>query len=79
MSTSKPIKRPVPKPAAAVAPVAEAVVEAVGKVETTTSPAPASSSDGIADLNVKMDKLLELAQAIDWKIWIYLKANNYIE
>lgn len=61
MSTSKPIKRPVPKPA-----------------EAATSE-PASNGDGIADLNVKMDKLLELAQAIDWKIWIYLKANNYIE
>ena len=78
MSTSKPIKRPVPKPAAAVAEaVVEAVVEAV-KAEASAAPAPTSNSDGIADLNVKMDKLLELAQAIDWKIWIYLKANNYI-
>jgi hypothetical protein len=77
MSTSKPIKRPVPKPAAAVV---EAVAETVSKVKTTVAAAPASTTgDGIADLNVKMDKLLELAQAIDWKIWIYLKANNYID
>lgn len=36
-------------------------------------------SDGIAELNAKMDKLLEFAQAIDWKMWVYLKANNYID
>ena len=39
----------------------------------------ASGSDGIAELNAKMDKLLEFAQAIDWKMWVYLKANNYID
>ena len=33
----------------------------------------------IAELNEKMGKLLELTQAIDWKLWVYLKANNYIE
>jgi hypothetical protein len=38
-----------------------------------------SSGDGIAELNAKMDKLLEFAQAIDWKMWVYLKANNYID
>jgi len=42
--------------------------------------APAETSgDGIAELNAKMDKLLEFAQAIDWKMWVYLKANNYID
>jgi hypothetical protein len=76
MSTSKPIKRPVPKstPVVAEAAVAE---ESVSEVQPTA--VPVSSGDGITDLNVKMDKLLELAQAIDWKIWIYLKANNYID
>ena len=38
-----------------------------------------SSGDGMAELNAKMDKLLEFAQAIDWKMWVYLKANNYID
>jgi hypothetical protein len=76
MSISKPIKRPVPKSAPVVA-EAETVEESVSEVQPTA--VPASSGDGIADLNVKMDKLLELAQAIDWKIWIYLKANNYID
>jgi hypothetical protein len=45
-------------------------------VETTDD---AGSNDGMAELNAKMDKLLEFAQAIDWKMWVYLKANNYIE
>ena len=38
-----------------------------------------SSDDGIAELNKKVDKLLEFMQAIDWKMWVYLKANNYID
>jgi hypothetical protein len=62
---AKPIKRPVPRTAGAI------------KEE-----APTTSVDGdagIAELNRKMDKLLEFAQAIDWKMWVYLKANNYIE
>jgi hypothetical protein len=41
--------------------------------------AESGSDDGIAELNKKMDKLLEFAQAIDWKMWVYLKANNYID
>ena len=40
---------------------------------------PSTSSNDIAELNAKMDKLLEFAQAIDWKMWVYLKANNYID
>jgi hypothetical protein len=63
---TKPIKRPVPKTAGA--PVREEAPDvSVG------------GDAGIADLNKKMDKLLEFAQAIDWKLWVYLKANNYIE
>lgn len=45
----------------------------------TVAPTAESSSNGITELNAKMDKLLELAQAIDWKMWVYLKANNYID
>jgi hypothetical protein len=41
--------------------------------------AESTGNDGIAELNKKMDKLLEFAQAIDWKMWVYLKANNYID
>ena len=61
---TKPVRRPVPGAKAAVA--APAVEEAV-------------SGDGIAELNVKMDALLKFMQAIDWKMWVYLKANNYID
>jgi hypothetical protein len=61
---TKPVRRPVPAAKATVAAVP--VTEAV-------------SEDGIAELNVKMDALLKFMQAIDWKMWVYLKANNYID
>ena len=48
------------------------------KAEVTTE-ATATGDEGIAELNAKMTKLIELAQAIDWKMWVYLKANNYID
>lgn len=48
---------------------------AVAEAEDATK----SSGDSIADLNVKMDKLLDFMQAVDWKMWVYLKANNYID
>lgn len=48
-------------------------------VAEVVAPTAESSSNGITELNAKMDKLLELAQAIDWKMWVYLKANNYID
>jgi hypothetical protein len=50
-----------------------------GKTVEAVAPTLESSSSGITELNAKMDKLLELAQAIDWKMWVYLKANNYID
>jgi hypothetical protein len=54
-----------------------------GKAEkteaTVTTEATGTSDEGIAELNAKMTKLIELAQAIDWKMWVYLKANNYID
>jgi hypothetical protein len=48
------------------APVAEPVTEESGEVS-------------LAEVNAKMDKILEFMQAIDWKMWVYLKANNYID
>jgi len=30
-------------------------------------------------LNEKLDAVLKHLQAIDWKMWVYLKANNYID
>jgi hypothetical protein len=33
----------------------------------------------VEELNVKLDAVLKHLQAIDWKIWVYLKANNYID
>ena len=58
-------KKPVrrPVPGAKV----EAVVEEVAPVE------------GLAELNAKMDQMVKFMQAIDWKMWVYLKANNYID
>lgn len=54
-----------------------------GKVEATTTTTEASgsgdSNDSIAELNAKMDAVLKHLQAIDWKMWVYLKANNYID
>jgi len=65
-NVTKTTKKPVPGK------TDKAVAEAV-------TPTAEGSSNGIAELNAKMDKLLELAQAIDWKMWVYLKANNYID
>ena len=47
------------------------------KAETTISEA--GGNDSIAELNAKMDSVLKHLQAIDWKMWVYLKANNYID
>ena len=33
----------------------------------------------VEDLNAKLDTVLKHLQAIDWKMWVYLKANNYID
>ena len=32
-----------------------------------------------AELNEKLDAVLKHLEAIDWKMWVYLKANNYID
>jgi hypothetical protein len=47
------------------------------KAEATMSEA--GGDDSIAELNAKMDSVLKHLQAIDWKMWVYLKANNYID
>jgi hypothetical protein len=33
----------------------------------------------VEELNEKLDTVLKHLQAIDWKMWVYLKANNYID
>jgi hypothetical protein len=33
----------------------------------------------VEELNAKLDSVLKHLQAIDWKMWVYLKANNYID
>lgn len=40
--------------------------------------APANES-GNADISAKLDQMNKHLQAIDWKLWVYLKANNYID
>lgn len=40
--------------------------------------APVSES-GNADISAKLDQMNKHLQAIDWKLWVYLKANNYID
>jgi hypothetical protein len=45
-----------------------------GKVATDASTPPT-----VEELNEKLDTVLKHLQAIDWKIWVYLKANNYID
>ena len=66
------VRKPLPKkPAVEAAPV---------DAKPAAAPAPATSNDaGIADLNAKMEDVLKCLQAIDWKMWVYLKANNYID
>jgi hypothetical protein len=32
-----------------------------------------------ADISAKLDQMNKHLQAIDWKMWVYLKANNYID
>lgn len=33
----------------------------------------------VEELNAKLDAVIKHLQAIDWKMWVYLKANNYID
>jgi hypothetical protein len=33
----------------------------------------------VEELNEKLDAVLKHLQAIDWKMWVYLRANNYID
>jgi len=36
-------------------------------------------NESLVESNAKLEKLIEIAKAIDWKMWVYLKANNYID
>lgn len=60
---TKPTKRPTPAKSAAT----EAVKES------------ASTEVSNAEVVAKLDEVLKFMQAIDWKMWVYLKANNYID
>lgn len=63
---TKPAKRPTPTKAAPVAETSPA---------SPASPAEVSNAEVVA----KLDEVLKFMQAIDWKMWVYLKANNYID
>lgn len=45
--------------------------------EVTTSAD--ASTEQLIEMNAKLEKLIELGKAVDWKLWVYLKANNYID
>jgi hypothetical protein len=61
----------------------------VGNVNRTTKkplPGKASNSGAVSsetvsieEVNAKLDAVIKHLQAIDWKMWVYLKANNYID
>lgn len=68
------VRKPLPKKSAVEAAPADA------KTAPAPAPAPANANDAdIAALNAKMEDVLKFLQAIDWKMWVYLKANNYID
>lgn len=50
-----------------------------GKTDQKSEAASVSTEEAIVVLNEKMDSVLKHLQAIDWKMWVYLKANNYID
>lgn len=39
----------------------------------------AVSESSNAEISAKLDQMNKHLQAIDWKLWVYLKANNYID
>ena len=46
----------------------------------TGAAAPVSESEiSNAEISAKLDQMNKHLQAIDWKLWVYLKANNYID
>jgi hypothetical protein len=49
------------------------------KTAATDAVVDAVATGDLAETNAKLEKLIELAKAIDWKMWVYLKANNYID
>lgn len=38
-----------------------------------------AAGDSNAEISEKLDQMNKHLQAIDWKLWIYLKAHNYID
>ena len=38
-----------------------------------------ASTEQLIEMNAKLEKLIEIGKAVDWKLWVYLKANNYID
>lgn len=38
-----------------------------------------TNEGGNAEISAKLDQMNKHLQAIDWKLWVYLKANNYID
>lgn len=64
--------------------VAKATKKPVPGKASNTAPAPAavasaSPAVSIEEVNAKLDVVVKHLQAIDWKMWVYLKANNYID
>lgn len=37
------------------------------------------SKDSNQEVAEKLDQVIELLKAIDWKLWVYLKANKYLD
>lgn len=50
-----------------------------GKVAAVAAVAADASTPSVEELSEKLDAVLKHLQAIDWKMWVYLKANNYID
>jgi 3-oxoacyl-ACP reductase-like protein len=50
-----------------------------GKATATAPVASTAPAVSIEEVNAKLDAVIKHLQAIDWKMWVYLKANNYID
>ena len=51
----------------------------VNKTDAVVTESVSAAPVNIEELNAKLDNVLKHLQAIDWKMWVYLKANNYID
>lgn len=68
------VRKPLPKK-----PAAETAASESTPVTAGANGASNNRDEDIAALNAKMEEVLKFLQAIDWKMWVYLKANNYID